>query len=249
MQITYGLMAMGARQTLNRDYRVLNSRTNQVLTNVGIYRASGNPSSGSLTDLASVETAAVNNGIRVANDLITSYQVADDALVNIKSALEDMQEIVEDVAMNDLTAEEIATKDAEYQTLAGQVTAILQDTEFEDKALLSGFDPVVSLDLNAIVDMEMDNLPTNALSSMTSAIASIGGARNELVMAATTASSAITELQGQALEVTEFGYRVSNTLSAIAVVEALMETMNDSMSRSLSAQSNASPWRAEQLLG
>ena len=248
MRITYDLLAMAARQTLNRDFRTLNAKTNDVLANVGIHRSSTNPSASSLSSLIGIETAAINNGIRVANDLISSYQVADEALVDLHATLESMRDIVEDVALGNYKKKQLAAKDEEYQALVEDVRSILADSEYGGKKLLSGCDAVVSLNLDAVTDMSMEALPDGAMATASLAIAGVTGARNELVLATTAAQSAITELEEQADEVTDFESRVSNALSAMAVVEALMEQLATQMSELLSAQAHSSPWSVWQLL-
>ena len=248
MRITYDLLAMTARQTLNRDFRTLNAKTNNVLANVGIYRSSTNPSASTLSSLVGLETAAINNGISVANDLISSYQVADDALVDVRATLESMRDIVEDVALGNYKKKELKAKDEEYQALVEDLAGILADTEYGGKKLLSGYDAVVSLNLNAVMDMSMTALPDGAPASLSIAIASVTGARNELVLATTTAQSTITELEEQADQVTNFESRVSGALAAMSVVEALMEQFMTGLSDVLSAQANSSPWTVSQLL-
>ena len=248
MSVTYSLLAMGARQTLNRDFRTLNAKTNNVLANVGIYRSASNPATGSLSNLAGLEAAAINNGINVANDLVSSYQVADDALADLYTTLGSMREIVEDVALGSYSPEALAAKDDEYQALVADVNSILADTEFEGKKLLTGYDAVVSLSLNAVTDLSMTALPDGAMATASLAVASIPGARNELAVATTSAQRTITDLQEQADQITDFESRVTSTLSAMAVVESLMAQLTTELSAALSAQANSSPWTAVDLL-
>jgi len=248
VRITYDLLAMSARQTLNRDFRTLNAKTNDVLANVGIYRSSTNASTSSLSNLVHLETAAINNGISVANDRISSYQVADEGLADLHATLLSMRDIVEDVALGKYKKKQLAAKDEEYQALVEDVNDILADTEYGGKKLLTGYDAVVSLNLDAVTDLSMKALPDGALATVSLAIADVTGARNELVMAATAAQSTISQLEEQADEVTDFESRVSGALAAMAVVEALMDQFMTELSEVLSAQANTSPWSVSQLL-
>jgi len=248
MRVSYSLLAMGARQSLNRDFRVLSSTTNTLLADLGVPRASRDPAGLSLNDLAAAEQAAVSQGISVANDQISSYQVADEALANLHTTLQTMRDIVEDVALNSYSEEELAAKDDEYQELVEQVTGILADTAYEGTSLLSGYDAVVSLDLNAVTDMSMTALPTGAMTTASLAVASVTGARSELTVATTSAENTIEDLQDHAEAVTAFESRVSTASSALAVLESLMTQLAAEMSAALSAQANASPWTASELL-
>jgi flagellin-like hook-associated protein FlgL len=248
VRITYDLLAMSARQTLNRDFRTLNAKTNDVLANVGIYRSSTNASASSLSNLVRLETAAINNGIRVANDRISSCQVADEGLADLHATLLSMRDIVEDVALGKYKKKQLAAKDEEYQALVEDVNDILADTEYGGEKLLSGYDAVVSLNLDAVTDLSMKALPDGALATVSIAIADVTGARNELVMAATAAQSTMSQLEEQADEVTDFEARVSGALAAMAVVEALMEQLTTQLSDMLSAQANTSPWSVSRLL-
>lgn len=248
MQISYSLLALGARQQLNRDFRAVNSATNRILADLGIQRMSTDPSGLSLGNLADAEEAAVNAGLSAANDMISSYQVADEALAGLKGTLESMREIVEDAALGDHTEEELAVMDAEYGTLAEQAQGVLEDTEFNGEKLLSGFTAVVTIDISAATDLSMAELPEGALAGLSKAIAAVGGAQNELSVSTVRVQNVIEGLQAQAEEVSSFQSRIATAESALAVLEALRNQLAANVSAALSAQANASSRSASALL-
>ena len=248
MQISYSVLAMGTRQQLNRDFRAVNSATNRILADLGIQRMSTDPSGLSLGNLADAEEAAVNAGLSAANDMISSYQVADEALAGLKGTLESMREIVEDAALGNHTEEELAVMDAEYGTLAEQAQGVLEDTEFNGEKLLSGYDAVVTIDISAATDLSMAELPEGALAGLSKAIAAVGGARNELNASTVRVQNVIEGLQAQAEEVSSFQSRIATAESALAVLEALRSQLAANASAALSAQANASSRSASALL-
>jgi len=248
MQISYSVLAMGTRQQLNRDFRAVNSATNRILADLGIQRMSTDPSGLSLGNLADAEEAAVNAGLSAANDMISSYQVADEALAGLKGTLESMREIVEDAALGNHTEEELAVMDAEYGTLPEQAKGVLEDTEFNGEKLLSGYDAVVTIDISAATDLSMAELPEGALAGLSKAIAAVGGARNELNASTVRVQNVIEGLQAQAEEVSSFQSRIATAESALAVLEALRSQLAANASAALSAQANASSRSASALL-
>jgi len=248
MRITYGLIAMTATNTLNRAFRGLNNTTNSLLSDAGAARAASNPANSVLGNLVDADIAAISSGVTTANSAISANQTADSALDSIETKLGSMRDLVEDVELEDLTQPQIEAKDAEYQTLADEVVAILEDTTYGDEALLSGRDPLVMLNLDPVTDMSLTDLPEDALYTLDRAVVDVGLAKVDLATDTNDLTNAIDALQDHSEDLTAFASRLTTAQAAMDVLRSITSEFLSQFATILSAQANTSSTNALTLL-
>jgi len=248
MQITYSVLATGARQALGRDFRRLNATTNGLLSELGTQRAPTYPGGLSLRELARAEHAAVTDGISAASEKISTYQAADSALARLHGKLASMRDIVDDAALNDHKPKTLRKLDKEFQALAEEVREILAETTDDGTPLLSGYDAVVAMNLDHVTGLSMTDLPEGASATMTLALADVTGARGKLVSMTTSVGNTIDDLQDHMADLSSFEYRVTSAEAAMEVMRSLVDQLLTRISESLSAQANCSPWAVSSLV-
>jgi len=126
----------------------------------------------------------------------------------------------------------------EYQQLAEQIAATLENTEFNGISLLSGDDALVSLDLSAVMDIDLTDLSDDALSDISTAITDTSLEQVSLGTHMNRLDTTVSALQAQAEGLQAFQSRVNSTDMALAIVAALQARMQAMMSVAVAAQAN-----------
>ncbi|MDR2076377.1 MAG: flagellin, partial [Desulfovibrio sp.] len=84
------------------------------------------------------EIAALNQGVRNANDAISLIQTADGALGIIDEKLIRMKELAEQAATGTYNSDQRLMIESEYQAMASEITRIANATDFNGLYLLNG---------------------------------------------------------------------------------------------------------------
>ncbi len=84
------------------------------------------------------DIAALNQGVRNANDAISLIQTADGALGVIDEKLIRMKELAEQAATGTYNSDQRLIIDSEYQAMASEITRIANATDFNGVYLLNG---------------------------------------------------------------------------------------------------------------
>ncbi|SHN54466.1 flagellin [Desulfovibrio litoralis] len=136
--INHNLMAMNATRNLNNAYSSLATSTRRLSSGLRIGTAADDAAGLAIRELMRAEIAAMNQGVRNANDAISMIQTADGALQIIDEKLIRMKELAEQAATGTYNSTQRLMIDSEYQAMASEITRIANATDFNGVSLLNG---------------------------------------------------------------------------------------------------------------
>jgi len=234
---------------MNSAYRSLNRTTNSLLASLDILRPRTAVTVNSIDDLVDQDVADINDAIATATDTIGKNQAADAAIATIYDKLEAMRDLVQDVAIGTLSEAQVAAKDTEYQTLAGEITSLLTDTVYEAVPVLSGSDAVATLSLSEITGMSLTDLPDGALGDIGTAMTDVGLARSELSTETSELTATVAGLQAQSTELAGLSARVTTAREALGVLSMTTQLIMTQVTAALAAQRTYLSSRIDNLVG
>ena len=136
--VNHNLMAMNATRNLHTAYGKLGISTRKLSSGLRVGTAADDAAGLAIRELMRSDIAAVNQGIRNANDAISLIQTADGALQTIDEKLIRMKELAEQAATGTYTSDQRLIIDSEYQAMASEITRIANATDFNGIYLLNG---------------------------------------------------------------------------------------------------------------
>ncbi|WP_456325013.1 flagellin N-terminal helical domain-containing protein [Desulfonauticus submarinus] len=136
--INHNLMAMNAARNLSSAYGRLSTSTRRLSSGLRVGTAADDAAGLAIRELMRADIAALNQGIRNANDAISLIQTADGALQVIDEKLIRMKELAEQAATGTYTSDQRLIIDSEYQAMASEITRIANATDFNGIHLLNG---------------------------------------------------------------------------------------------------------------
>ncbi|MEF3697538.1 flagellin N-terminal helical domain-containing protein [Desulfolutivibrio sp.] len=136
--INHNLMAMNATRNLSTAYGNLATSTSRLSSGLRITTAADDAAGLAVRELMRADIAALNQGVRNANDAISLIQTADGALGVIDEKLIRMKELAEQAATGTYTSDQRLIIDSEYQAMASEITRIANATDFNGLYLLNG---------------------------------------------------------------------------------------------------------------
>lgn len=136
--INHNLMAMNAARNLGTAYGRLSVSTRRLSSGLRVGTAADDAAGLAIRELMRADIAALNQGIRNANDAISLIQTADGALQVIDEKLIRMKELAEQAATGTYTSDQRLIIDSEYQAMASEITRIANATDFNGIYLLNG---------------------------------------------------------------------------------------------------------------
>ncbi len=131
-------MALRTGNTLNQSYGKLQTSTQRLSTGLRINSAADDAAGLAIRELMRADIAALNQGVRNANDAISLIQTADGALAEIDAQLIRMKELTEQAATGTYDSTSRLMIESEYQALASEITRIANATDFNGVKLLDG---------------------------------------------------------------------------------------------------------------
>ncbi len=138
LTINHNMMAMNAARNLGNSYGSLATSVRRLSSGLRVGQASDDAAGLAIRELMRSEIAAMNQGIRNANDGISLLQTADGALGIIDEKLIRMKELAEQAATGTYNSDQRAMIDSEYQAMASEITRIANSTDFNGVHLLNG---------------------------------------------------------------------------------------------------------------
>ncbi len=138
MTINHNQMALNASNTLNRHYGNLQTSTARLSSGLRINGAADDAAGLAIRELMRADIAALNQGVRNANDAISLIQTADGALGVIDEKLIRMKELAEQAATGTYDSTQRLMIESEYQAMASEITRIANATDFNGIKLLDG---------------------------------------------------------------------------------------------------------------
>jgi flagellin len=136
--INHNLMAMNAARNLGTAFGNLSVSTRRLSSGLRINTAADDAAGLAVRELMRSDIAALNQGVRNANDAISLIQTADGALQVIDEKLIRMKELAEQAATGTYNSDQRLMIDSEYQAMASEITRIAKATDFNGIYLLNG---------------------------------------------------------------------------------------------------------------
>ena len=136
--INHNLMAMNSARNLNSSYGKLSDSTRKLSSGLRVDTAADDAAGLAIRELMRSDIAALNQGVRNANDGISLIQTADGALSVIDEKLIRMKELAEQAATGTYDSTQRLLIDSEYQQMASEITRIANATDFNGIKLLDG---------------------------------------------------------------------------------------------------------------
>ena len=134
----HNLMAMNSARNLNSSYGKLSDSTRKLSSGLRVDTAADDAAGLAIRELMRSDIAALNQGVRNANDGISLIQTADGALGVIDEKLVRMKELAEQAATGTYDSTQRLMIDSEYQQMASEITRIANATDFNGIKLLDG---------------------------------------------------------------------------------------------------------------
>jgi flagellin len=136
--INTNLMAANATRNLGDSYSRLAVSTRRLSSGLRVGTAADDAAGLAVRELMRADIAALNQGVRNANDAISLMQTADGALGIIDEKLIRMKELAEQAATGTYNSDQRLIIDSEYQAMASEITRIASATDFNGIYLLNG---------------------------------------------------------------------------------------------------------------
>jgi flagellin len=136
--INNNLMAANAARNLSQSFGALGTSVRRLSSGLRIGTASDDAAGLAIRELMRSDIAALNQGVRNANDAISMIQTADGALQVIDEKLIRMKELAEQAATGTYNSDQRLIIDSEYQAMASEITRIANATDFNGIYLLNG---------------------------------------------------------------------------------------------------------------
>jgi len=129
---------MNAARNLSSSYGSLSTSVRRLSSGLRVGTAADDAAGLAIRELMRSDIAALNQGVRNANDAISLIQTADGALGVIDEKLIRMKELAEQAATGTYTSDQRLIIDSEYQAMASEITRIANSTDFNGIHLLNG---------------------------------------------------------------------------------------------------------------
>ena len=136
--INHNMMADNASRYLNIHYNNLSDSTRKLSSGLRIETSADDAAGLAVRELMRSDIAALQQGVRNANDGISLIQTADGALQTIDEKLVRMKELAEQAATGTYDSVQRGIIDSEYQQMASEITRISMATDFNNIKLLDG---------------------------------------------------------------------------------------------------------------
>ena len=138
MYINNNSMATGVANNLTSHYGNLKTTTERLSTGLRVNSAADDAAGLAIRELMRTDIAALQQGVRNANDAISLLQTADGALGIIDEKLTRMKELAEQAATGTYDSTQRLMIESEYQAMASEITRIANATDFNGIHLLDG---------------------------------------------------------------------------------------------------------------
>ena len=138
MYLNHNTMAANVSNNLAAHYSNLQTSTQRLSTGLRVNSSADDAAGLAIRELMRTDIAALNQGVRNANDAISLIQTADGALGIIDEKLIRMKELAEQAATGTYDSTQRLMIESEYQAMASEITRIANATDFNGIHLLNG---------------------------------------------------------------------------------------------------------------
>ncbi len=129
---------MNAARNLGISYDNLGDSVRKLSSGLRVGTSADDAAGLAIRELMRADIAALNQGVRNANDAISLIQTADGALGVIDEKLIRMKELAEQAATGTYNSDQRLMIESEYQAMASEITRIANATDFNGVYLLNG---------------------------------------------------------------------------------------------------------------
>ena len=136
--INHNLAALSAARSLNTSYGKLSDSVRKLASGLRVMNSGDDAAGLAVRELLRADIAALNQGVRNANDAISLIQTADGTLGVIDEILIRMKELAEQAATGTYNSDQRLIIESEYQAMASEITRIANATAFSGVSLLNG---------------------------------------------------------------------------------------------------------------
>jgi len=137
LSIKNNIMASNAARHLGTSYNSLSKSVERLSSGLRINSAKDDAAGLAVRELIRADVAALRQGSRNAADAVSMLQTAEGGLAVIDDLLVRMRELAEQAATGSYSAAQRTIMDEEFQQLAGEITRISENTEFNNNNLLN----------------------------------------------------------------------------------------------------------------
>jgi flagellin len=128
---------MNTARNLDKHYSELSRSVRRLSSGLRVGTAADDAAGLAIRELMRADIAAVNQGIRNANDAISMIQTVDGALSIIDEKLIRMKELAEQAATGTYNSDQRLMIDSEFQAMAAEIDRIANATDFNGVHLLN----------------------------------------------------------------------------------------------------------------
>ena len=138
ISINNNRLALNVANTLTSHYGRLCTSMERLASGLRVNSAADDAAGLAIREMLRADFAALNQGIRNANDAISMLQTFDGALSVIDEKLIRMKELAEQAATGTYDSTQRLMIESEYQAMASEITRIANATDFNGIKLLDG---------------------------------------------------------------------------------------------------------------
>ncbi len=138
LTIYNNIPALTVSNNLAQHYANLATSTQRLSSGLRVNSAADDAAGLAIRELMRADIAALNQGVRNANDAISLIQTADGSLGVIDEKLIRMKELAEQAATGTYDSTQRLMIESEYQAMASEITRIANASEFNNVKLLDG---------------------------------------------------------------------------------------------------------------
>lgn len=136
ISINNNMMAQTAARNLGASYEELGTSTQRLSSGLRINSAKDDAAGLAVRELIRSDVAALDQGVRNANDAVSMLQAAEGALGEIDENLVRMRQLAEQANTDTYSATQKDIMQNEFNELAAEITRIAEGTDFNDITLL-----------------------------------------------------------------------------------------------------------------
>ncbi len=237
--INTNVASLNAQRNLGKTQRKLDQSLQRLSSGLRINSAKDDAAGLAISDRMTSQIRGLNQAARNANDGISLSQTAEGALQETTNMLQRMRELAVQAANDTNTAEDRASLDSEFQSLAEEIDRVASSTAFNGKTILTGsyatngFIFHVGANADQVISITIAGASGGVLGNAT------GTLNTQNISARSNANSAISIIDAAISDVDvmrgDLGAAQNRMISTIANLNNVAENLMASKSRILDA--------------
>jgi flagellin len=269
--VNTNVSSLNAQRQLFSSGQALNSSFERLSSGFRINRAADDAAGLQISDRLTTQVQGLNQAVRNANDAISLTQTAEGALGEVTTSLQRIRTLAVQSQNGINSSADRTALQKEVTALKNEISRIASDTQFGNLDILKGSfsskflvgsngGQTISVNLSrasgfgasglgiAATDVSTVDGASTALTSITAAISSIGGARSDLGALQNRFQSTIRNLSNISENIAAARSRIRDTDFAVETAELTKNQIIQQASLSVLSQANQRPQAALSLL-